>query len=125
MPHSARMAIKKERFRSSLIIFLFSTSILFGHYINIKFRPDIINTLFYGFIHNDRFAPFARGFAGPLVGGIKADLGTAMKAGLRGTPTFLMRGEKYIGRIPEATLNKLLEESVTGPRISQKETQMK
>ena len=56
---------------------------------------------------------------------ITADLGTAMKEGLRGTPTFLMRGEKYIGRIPEATLNKLLEESVTGPRISQKETQMK
>ncbi len=35
---------------------------------------------------------------------VKSDLAAATEAGLRGTPTFLMNGEKYLGRIPEAAL---------------------
>jgi protein-disulfide isomerase len=50
---------------------------------------------------------------------IKADLETAMKERLRGTPTFLMHGKKYLGRIPESALNNLIGRSNTGPRVLQ------
>ncbi len=39
---------------------------------------------------------------------VKEDLDAAMEMGLRGTPTYLVNGRKYMGRIPDAVIAELL-----------------